>query len=117
MRYLQFQLNMLSSKFTNRIRISLRPASYICICTRVYEHQCSTINKNYPRAGAHHNVQKLFLFQCLCFDRFDSYGGGEKDSFSSWGSSNKSGSWDIDRFESKQQSFSETMSSKQQDDR
>ncbi|XP_022289195.2 ADP-ribosylation factor GTPase-activating protein 3-like isoform X1 [Crassostrea virginica] len=35
----------------------------------------------------------------------------KKDSFSSWGNNNKSGSWDIDRFDSKQ-SFSETMSSK-----
>lgn len=39
----------------------------------------------------------------------------KKDSFSSWGNNNKSGSWDIDRFDSKQ-SFSETLSSKSKDD-
>jgi len=52
-------------------------------------------------------------------DRNDDIFGVEKDSFSSWGSSNKSGSWDIDRFESKQ-SFTETLSSpssKRDDDR
>ncbi|XP_060070158.1 ADP-ribosylation factor GTPase-activating protein 2-like isoform X2 [Ylistrum balloti] len=49
--------------------------------------------------------------------KYDSPFGEEKDSFSSWGSSNKSGSWDIDRFESKQQSFSETLSSSRDDDR
>ncbi|XP_069102484.1 ADP-ribosylation factor GTPase-activating protein 2-like isoform X5 [Argopecten irradians] len=49
--------------------------------------------------------------------KYDSPFGEEKDSFSSWGSSNKSGSWDIDRFESKQQSFSESLSSSRDDDR
>ncbi|XP_061195073.1 ADP-ribosylation factor GTPase-activating protein 2-like isoform X2 [Saccostrea echinata] len=39
----------------------------------------------------------------------------KKDSFGSWGNNNKSGSWDIDRFDSKQ-SFSETLSSKPQND-
>nr|XP_034333111.1 ADP-ribosylation factor GTPase-activating protein 2 isoform X1 [Crassostrea gigas] len=39
----------------------------------------------------------------------------KKDSFSSWGNNNKSGSWDIDRFDSKQ-SFSDTLSSKSKDD-
>ncbi|XP_069102474.1 ADP-ribosylation factor GTPase-activating protein 2-like isoform X4 [Argopecten irradians] len=48
--------------------------------------------------------------------KYDSPFGEEKDSFSSWGSSNKSGSWDIDRFESKQQSFSESLSSSRDDD-
>ncbi|KAL5010985.1 hypothetical protein ScPMuIL_013290 [Solemya velum] len=39
--------------------------------------------------------------------------GSQKDDFGSWGSSNKSGSWDIDRFNSKQQNLSETISSKE----
>ncbi|XP_063403769.1 ADP-ribosylation factor GTPase-activating protein 2-like isoform X1 [Mytilus trossulus] len=45
-------------------------------------------------------------------DRDNSWGSKE----SSWGSSNKSGSWDIDRFESKQ-SFTENFPSKNEDDR
>ncbi|XP_021355373.1 ADP-ribosylation factor GTPase-activating protein 2-like isoform X2 [Mizuhopecten yessoensis] len=48
--------------------------------------------------------------------KYDSPFSEEKDSFNSWGSSNKSGSWDIDRFESKQQKFSETLSSSRDDD-
>ncbi|KAJ8314498.1 hypothetical protein KUTeg_006648 [Tegillarca granosa] len=47
--------------------------------------------------------------------KYDNPYGSEKDSFSSWGSSNKSGSWDIDRFESKQ-SFSESITVKNDDD-
>ncbi|CAC5412185.1 ARFGAP2_3 [Mytilus coruscus] len=45
-------------------------------------------------------------------DRDNTWGNKE----SSWGSSNKSGSWDIDRFESKQ-SFTESFPSKNEDDR
>ncbi|XP_041351686.1 ADP-ribosylation factor GTPase-activating protein 2-like isoform X2 [Gigantopelta aegis] len=48
----------------------------------------------------------------------DSYGdssyGSKNDDFGTWGNPNKGGSWDIDRFESKQ-SKSETMASKQDD--
>ena len=44
----------------------------------------------------------------------DSSSSSKGDDFGTWGNPNKGGSWDVDRFESKQ-SKSETMTSKQDD--
>lgn len=57
-----------------------------------------------------------YSFDDVSFVRYDrDFDFDKKDSFSSWGNNNKSGSWDIDRFDSKQ-SFSDTLSSKSKDD-